>query len=82
MQMSFVERSTALKQTKIQSAIEIAVNYVIGFGIAWFINRYVLRWMGYPIKASQTTVIPLLFTVASVIRSYGLRRLFNWLHHR
>jgi ABC-type sulfate transport system permease subunit len=69
-------------QTRTQSAIEIAVNYVIGFILAWFINRYVLRWMGYPIKSGQTTVITLLFTVASVIRSYGLRRLFNWLHHR
>lgn len=67
-------------QTRRQSAIETTVNYVVGFTLAWLINRYVLSWLGYPIKAGETTSITLLITLVSVFRSYILRRCFNHWH--
>lgn len=63
-----------MSQTRLQSIMETVWNYIAGFALAWMINRYVLHWMGYPIKASQTTQITLIFTLVSVIRSYFVRR--------
>ena len=67
-------------QTRTQSIIEVTANYTLGFILAWLINRYVLHWMGYRITAGETTGITLIFTVVSIIRSYAVRRLFNWVH--
>lgn len=67
-----------MNQTRIQSATETAVNYIVGYVLAWFIMHYVLHWFGYPVRKDQTSGIVLIFTVVSVIRSYLIRRFFNW----
>lgn len=69
-------------QTRLQSAAETAVNYIVGFILAWFIMHYLLRWMGYDVPKEKTGGMVTVFTVVSVIRSYAIRRLFNWLHFR
>lgn len=69
-----------MSQTRAQSVIETIWNYIVGFILAWVINRYVFHWMGYPVKASETTAITAIFTAVSVVRSYAVRRLFNHFH--
>lgn len=69
-------------QTRIQSAVETTWNYIIGFILAWFINKYVLRWMGFHVSNQQATGLTFLFTAVSVLRSYGVRRFFNWWNAR
>jgi hypothetical protein len=67
-------------QTRTQSLVETFANYTIAFAIAWVSNRYVLHYFGYPVKASETTYITLIFTTISIARSYVCRRIFNRLH--
>lgn len=69
-------------QTRIQSAAETAVNYIVGYFLAWFIMNYVLHWMGYPVKKGEAGGIVGIFTAVSVVRSFAIRRFFNWLHVR
>ena len=69
-------------QTKTQSAVEVAVNYVIGYALAWLITNYLLHWLGYPIRRGETTGVVLVFTAVSVARTYFVRRFFNWMHAR
>jgi len=70
-------------QSKKHSAMEIGLNYLSGFVIAWA----AWHWGAVPIMAWLTAhgygepetgfIITLFFTVISVIRSYFWRRLFN-----
>jgi hypothetical protein len=69
-------------QTRLQSAIEVSANYLIGFLLAWFIQCHVLRLMGFPVSGKQAGGITLIFTAVSIIRSYALRRFFNWFNAR
>lgn len=71
-----------MSQSRAGSAAETAVNYIVGYILAWFIMHYVLRWFGYPIRKDQTSGVVLIFTVVSVIRSYVIRRIFNRLNAR
>ncbi len=64
-------------QTKTLSILEVGTNYVIGFVIAWFIQAYFLRWMGFPVSNKSVTGVTLIFTVVSIFRSYIVRRVFN-----
>lgn len=69
-------------QTRKMSAAETAVNYIVGYFLAWFIMTYLLRWLGYPITKEKSGGVVAIFTAVSVIRSYAIRRFFNWLHVR
>ncbi len=71
-------------QTRIGSAIETATNIVVGFSVNYVANITILPAIGLPITHSQAFGVGLIYTVISVVRSYGLRRLFNRirrLHH-
>lgn len=69
-------------QTRLQSAAETAANYVVGYFLAWFIMTYLLRWLGYPITKEKSGGVVGIFTIVSVLRSFAIRRFFNWLHVR
>jgi hypothetical protein len=69
-------------QTRIQSAVEVTANYVVGYMLAWFIMHYVLHWLGYPIQKEQTTGLVGIFTAVSVFRTFAVRRFFNWWNAR
>lgn len=64
------------------SAAETATNYVVGYFLAWFLMTYLLRWLGYPITKEKSGEVVAIFTAVSVIRSYAIRRFFNWIHVR
>lgn len=82
MYMPVVERSAPLMQTRLQSVLEVTVNYIMGYLLAWVTMQYLLNWLGYHVQKKESSGIVMVFTVISVIRSYVIRRLFNWIHSR
>jgi len=64
-------------QTKFGSIVETSTNIVIGFVISLLLNAWILPLMGHQVTPSQNVIIVMVFTIASFIRSYLLRRLFN-----
>ena len=69
-------------QSKSASLCEAITNVSFGFGISVLANFYVLPLWGFKVSPRTSLEIGLAFTLISVIRSYLLRRLFNWYHHR
>lgn len=67
-------------QSRWHSAIEAATNIVVGVAVSWVLTYTVLPFYGYAPSIGQATEITGIFTVASMIRSYGLRRIFNRWH--
>lgn len=66
-------------QSKKMSLVESIANVVVGFGIATGANYVVLPWFGYDVTWSDSAGIGLILTVVSLVRSYVLRRVFEWL---
>jgi len=65
-------------QTKKRSFIEAWVNVIVGLGISILLQRLLFPLYGWDITLDHNIQLSLIFTVFSVIRSYGLRRMFNW----
>lgn len=70
-----------MSQTRAWSAIEACANIVVGIGVSFTANLIVLPIFGLPVSLSQATGITVVFTFISFVRSYALRRFFNW-HNR
>lgn len=70
-------------QSKKHSALEAIIGTAVGFAISWALLTFVISPL-FHLKTnySEDFLITCIFTVASVLRSYGVRRFFNWLHHR
>jgi len=69
-------------QTKLMSAIETAASTTIGYVVATLTNFFVLPWFGFSVSMQDSAAIAVIFTVVSLLRGYGVRRLFNWIHHK
>ena len=67
-------------QTKLQSAIESAVNILIGYLVALASQLIVFPQFGINIPLADNLLIGFWFTVISLIRSYLVRRYFNKRH--
>lgn len=65
-------------QSRLSSFIEACVNVSIGFGVSMVANLVVLPAFGYPVTVPDAFGIGLVFTVISVVRSYVVRRVFNF----
>jgi hypothetical protein len=59
------------------SAIEALVNVAVGWGVSVALTLLVLPTFGYPITTPDAAVVSAMFTVASLARSYALRRVFS-----
>jgi hypothetical protein len=59
---------------------ETMANIVVGFGVSMAIQAVVLPAFGHHITLAQNFWITCIFTVASVVRGYGIRRIFNRFH--
>lgn len=66
-------------QTRAHSCAEAVVNIAVGFGVSVVITAIVLPAYGHPVSLTENLQITLIFTVASLLRSYALRRFFNHL---
>lgn len=66
-----------LGQKALQSFLEACINTFVGFFLSYFLALAII-----PVPPSQNIKIVLAFTVLSLLRSYLLRRLFNFWHTR
>tara|TARA_R100000951_G_C2587597_1_gene163927 strand:+ start:50 stop:256 length:207 start_codon:yes stop_codon:yes gene_type:complete len=65
-------------QTKRRSLIEAVTNVLIGYLVAVISNLIVLPLFGYQVSLFDGFAIGIVFTVISLIRSYIIRRAFNY----
>ena len=68
---------TPTGQSRTHSMAETMANIVVGFAVSMIIQALVLPAMGHHITLAQNFWITCIFTVASVVRGYGIRRIFN-----
>lgn len=66
-------------QTKIESAIESGFNITLGFIVAVLAQMVIFPWFDINVTMSDNIYIATAFTVVSFIRSYLIRRAFNYL---
>ena len=66
-----------LKQTRFMSLVEAIANVAVGYGIAVLTQLIVFPWFDLPARVGDALAIGLIFTAASVARSFALRRLFE-----
>ena len=67
-------------QTRIQSMIETGANVAIGYVIALLSQIAIFPLFGIHASIGTNIQIGAWFTVISILRSYFVRRAFNWLH--
>ncbi len=65
-------------QSRRASLVEAMTNLAVGFGVSLVITALVLPAYGHQVTLSQNLQITAIFTVASLLRSYALRRMFNF----
>lgn len=71
-----------MSQSRRASAIEAIVNVLIGYWVAVLAQAAIFPIFGFHASTSQHMAIAGLFTVVSLLRSYVLRRVFNWFTRR
>lgn len=69
-------------QTRRGAMVESIVNLAVGFGLSYLINLFALPAFGMQPSHGALFGLGAIFTLASVIRSYFLRRIFEWLRIR
>lgn len=67
-------------QSRLQSLFEAGANVLLGYGVALGAQLIVFPLFGIVIPLASNIAIGIIFTFVSLVRSYLLRRLFNWLH--
>lgn len=68
-------------QSHAATLLESLSQIAIGYTISVLANIWLLPLWGYQVSLRQGVEIGLLFTLISFIRSYLLRRLFNYFHY-
>lgn len=81
--MGLVEKSRAIagrvmNQTKVQSATEALTNIVVGWVINLCANFAIFPLFGWSITLEQNILLGVFYTGVSFVRSYALRRFYNW----
>jgi hypothetical protein len=66
-------------QSRVMSAIEASTNVLIGYLVSVAANIIILPLFGYDVTVADSFAIGLAFTAVSLVRSYVLRRAFNWI---
>lgn len=66
-------------QTKVMSLVEALINTMVGFMVSVLAQYAIFPLFGVYISFSQHILMGGLFTIVSILRSYYIRRLFNYL---
>lgn len=66
-----------MSQTKTRSLVETFANIAIGFVVSVIITALVLPAYGHAVTLGDNVQITTIFTVASIVRGYAVRRWFN-----
>lgn len=69
---------TRIGQSKKHSFLESLLNVAVGYGVAILSQIVIFPWFGIHIPIRDNLLIGVLFTMVSIVRSYALRRAFNW----
>ena len=68
-------------QKRRHSFLEACLSTAIGFGISFLMNIFIMSAVfGIKIDVPTNVLVTSIFTVVSIARGYGVRRLFNYLH--
>lgn len=79
---SLLEREVAKRQTKKESAVEAITSTAIGFVVALCAQVFIVWLYDIVVSPVQNVMITVFFTGVSIIRSYFVRRWFNWRKHK
>lgn len=71
-----------MSQTRKESAIEAVVNILVGYTVNIMANFAIFPLFGWEITLEQNLLMGVFYTVVSFIRSYALRRFYNWRHRK
>lgn len=66
-----------MRQTRKMSLAESITNVSLGYALAILIQYIIFPWAGLHPSLGEHMVIAAIFTFASIVRSYLIRRLFN-----
>lgn len=75
-------RTPTIGQSRAASLIEAVINVATGFVVSIALTAFVLPKFGCMTTIAQDIKITTIFTVASIARSYAVRRWFNARIHR
>lgn len=68
-----------MNQSRASSLVETVASVAIGFVVSLLITAWLLPAYGHQVTMQQNIEITAVFTVASVVRGYAVRRFFNQL---
>jgi len=69
-------------QTKKNSLFESVVNTLTGFLVSLLIQFIIYPALKIPVSLNQNIFITVIFTGASIVRGYFIRRLFNLIKNK
>ena len=61
-------------QTRRQAIVEVWIGICIGFALNWFLNWFLLPMVGARFTGMENFWLGAIYTLASVIRGYAIRR--------
>jgi hypothetical protein len=68
-----------MSQSRKGSAAEAAINMLVGLAVSMVANALVFPAFGFHPSMLDNVGITLIYTAISLVRSYCLRRFFNWM---
>lgn len=71
-----------MQQSRIMSLVEAVTSVLVGFAFAVGAQLAVFPWFGVRLSLGDNLTIGGVFTAVSILRSYGLRRLFETVRTR
>lgn len=66
-------------QSRRMSFVESCANVFVGYVVALIAQLVVFPLLGITVSLGQNLLLGLIFTAVSLVRSYAMRRAFNWL---
>ncbi|MDF1626284.1 MAG: hypothetical protein P1U84_08355 [Parvibaculaceae bacterium] len=66
-----------MKQSRLMSLLESVTNVTVGYGIAVVTQILIFPIFGLHTTLAQNLQMGAIFTLVSIVRSFGLRRLFE-----
>ena len=73
----YIEKSP--QQTRRMSAVETTTSVVIGFAVSLALSCVVYPAFGCNFSFAENVALVWVFTIASLVRGYAVRRFFVWL---
>jgi len=66
-----------MPQTKKLSILESVTNTIVGLIVSFLIQLFIYNLLDIKVSFGQNIIITLVFFIASIVRGYIIRRVFN-----